>query len=149
MTASQQLSAAVDYEDRKLNDRDTAAQCRSARLVLIPIILESFGEVEDSLAVGQQWKGDERVILFLKMNSGFDHSEELKQSIKSAIRAACSPRHVPAIILPIADIPYTINGKKVEIAVKKIIHGDEALNRDALANPEALELYKELSALRS
>ncbi len=112
-------------------------------------VVESFGEVEDSLAVGQQWKGDERVILFLKMNSGFDHSEDLKRSIKSAIRAACSPRHVPAIILPIADIPYTINGKKVEIAVKKIIHGDEALNRDALANPEALELYKELSALRS
>ncbi len=112
-------------------------------------VVEMFEEVEDSLAVGQQWKEDERVVLFVKMNTGFDLSEKMEKSIRSAIRSACSPRHVPAIILPIGDIPYTINGKKVEIAVKKIIHGDEALNRDALVNPEALELYKQLSALRS
>ena len=60
----------------------------------------------------------------------------------------CSPRHVPAIILPIDDIPYTINGKKVEIAVKKILKGEDVLNRDALANPESLDLYKNIPALK-
>ncbi len=110
-------------------------------------VVEALEEVEDSLAVGQQWEGDERVILFLKMNSGLDFSEDLEKRIRSSIRSACSPRHVPAIVLPIEDIPYTINGKKVEIAVKKIIHGDEALNRDALANPEALDLYTNLRGL--
>ena len=110
-------------------------------------VVEALEEVEDSLAVGQQWEGDERVILFLKMNSGLDFSEDLEKRIRSSIRSACSPRHVPAIVLPIEDIPYTINGKKVEIAVKKIIHGDEALNRDALANPEALDLYTNLRVL--
>ena len=60
----------------------------------------------------------------------------------------CSPQHVPAIILPIDDIPYTINGKKVEIAVKKILKGEDVLNRDALANPESLDLYKNIPALK-
>ena len=112
-------------------------------------VVEAMSEVEDSLAIGQQWQGDERVILFVKMNDGAVLSGELIQQIKQNIRTQCSPRHVPAKVLPIADIPYTINGKKVEIAVKKIIHGDEALNRDALANPEALKLYEDIPELQT
>ena len=112
-------------------------------------VVEAVPAVGDSLAIGQQWEGDERVILFVKMNAGDALSDDLIQKIKQNIRTHCSPRHVPAKVLPIADIPYTINGKKVEIAVKKIIHGDEALNRDALANPEALELYKNIPELQT
>ena len=111
-------------------------------------VVEALPEVNDSLVVGQNWQGDERVILFVKMKKGNKLTGELIDKIKKNIRAHCSPRHVPAKVLPIDDIPYTINLKKVEIAVKKIIHGDEVLNRDALANPEALELYVNLSELQ-
>jgi len=76
-------------------------------------------------------------------------TDALITQLKSTIRKKCSPRHVPALILPIDDIPYTINGKKVEIAVKKILKGEDVLNRDALANPESLDLYKNIPALKS
>ncbi|MDP6578662.1 MAG: acetoacetate--CoA ligase [Candidatus Marinimicrobia bacterium] len=111
-------------------------------------VVEAFPEIEDSLAVGQQWEGDERVILFVKMNEGEQFGEELKMKLMDAIRSGCSPRHVPAKTVPVPDIPYTINGKKVEIAVKKILHGSEALNKDALANPESLLFFSDLEALR-
>jgi len=68
--------------------------------------------------------------------------EDLMKKIKSNIRKGCSPRHVPAIIKQVSDVPYTLNGKKVEVAVKKIIHGQDVLNRDALKNPESLEEFK-------
>ncbi|MEE9167715.1 MAG: acetoacetate--CoA ligase [Candidatus Neomarinimicrobiota bacterium] len=112
-------------------------------------VVEALQEVSDSLAVGQQWRGDERVILFVKLNEGVDLTDALVQQIRQTIRTNCSPRHVPAKILPVTDIPYTINGKKVEVAVKRIIHGDEALNRDALANPGSLDLYTDIAELRS
>jgi len=111
-------------------------------------VVEAFPEIEDSLAVGQQWEGDERVILFVKMNEGEQFGEELKKKLMDAIRSGCSPRHVPAKTVPVPDIPYTINGKKVEIAVKKILHGSEALNKDALANPESLLFFSDLEVLR-
>ncbi|MFQ6673388.1 MAG: acetoacetate--CoA ligase [Fidelibacterota bacterium] len=111
-------------------------------------VVEAMPEVDDSLVVGQTWGNDERVILFLKMANGVELTADLVNRVISAIRINCSPRHVPAKVLSIADIPYTINGKKVEIAVKKIIHGDEALNRDALANPEALDLYVNIPELK-
>jgi len=76
-------------------------------------------------------------------------TNESISKLKSTIKKTCSPRHVPALILPIDDIPYTINGKKVEIAVKKILKGEDILNRDALANPESLDLYKNIPALKS
>ena len=104
-------------------------------------VVEAFNEVGDSLVIGQEWKGDQRMILFLKLSDSYEINDNLIQKIKQSIRAACSPRHVPEIILPTEDIPYTISGKKVEIAVKKIIDGEDVVNRDALANPESLDLY--------
>ena len=110
-------------------------------------VVDTFDEVEDSLVVGQKWEDDERVILFIKLNKKRIFTENLTKQIKQSIRNNCSPRHVPAIVLETKDIPYTINGKKVEIAVKKIIHGHTVANKDALANPESLDLYQNLNEL--
>jgi len=110
-------------------------------------VLDAFEKVSDSLVVGQSINGDERVILFVMLNEGSMLNEELISKIKKFIRSNCTPRHVPAIILQTKDIPYTINGKKVEIAVKKIIHGEEVTNQDALANPESLDLYRNINEL--
>ncbi|HYS44420.1 MAG TPA: acetoacetate--CoA ligase, partial [Geobacteraceae bacterium] len=101
-----------------------------------------------SLAVGQRWQGDERVILFVKMATGRELSGELAERVRRSIRANLSPRHVPAKVIAIADIPYTINMKKVELAVRQVIHGEPVRNRDALVNPEALDLYRDLPELR-
>jgi acetoacetyl-CoA synthetase len=105
-------------------------------------VVENMEEIEDSVVVGQQFEGDERVILFVKMKAGVDLTEDLIKKIKASIRSQCSPRHVPAVILTTPDVPYTINGKKVEVAVKKLIHGEEVKNQDALRNAECLEFYK-------
>ena len=111
-------------------------------------VVEAYQEVEDSLVIGQEWEDDQRVILFLKMSMGNDLSDDLMKNIKNEIRTHCSPRHVPAIILETPEIPYTINGKKVEIAVRKIIAGSTIANQDALANPDSLGFYKDLPELR-
>ena len=110
-------------------------------------VVEAMPEVADSLVVGQKWEDDERVILFVKLNEGSKLTKEFIERIRKSIRSECSPRHVPSVVLPTKDVPYTINGKKVEIAVKKIIRGNEVLNRDALANPESLDLYRHLPEL--
>jgi acetoacetyl-CoA synthetase len=107
-------------------------------------VVENMDEIEDSVVVGQQYEGDERVVLFVKMKRGFDLTEELQKKIRANIRSQCSPRHVPAVILTTPDVPYTINGKKVEVAVKKLIHGQEVKNQDALRNPECLEFYRQV-----
>jgi acetoacetyl-CoA synthetase len=107
-------------------------------------VVENMEEVVDSVIVGQQYHGDERVVLFVKLHEGFELDDELAGKIKSVIRKGCSPRHVPSIIKPVSDVPYTLNGKKVEVAVKKIIHGEDVLNRDALKNPESLEQFREI-----
>jgi len=109
--------------------------------------VEQFEEIEDSLVVGQNWKNDVRVILFVKMNPGYKLDDELKKRIKSAIRNNASPRHVPDKIIEVPDIPYTLNMKKVEIAVKKVIHNEEVKNKDALRNPESLEFFKNIPEL--
>ncbi len=109
--------------------------------------LDSFKEVEDSLVIGQDIKSDMRVILFVKMAQGFELTEELKDKIKRTIKENASPRHVPRKVIPVEDIPYTLNMKKVELAVKKVIQGEPVMNRDALRNPEALDLYKDLPEL--
>jgi acetoacetyl-CoA synthetase len=111
--------------------------------------VESVPEVQDSVVIGQDWEGDVRIILFVKMAPGTPFNDTLVQKLKIVIRNNASPRHVPARIIPVADIPYTVNGKKVELAVKNIIHGKPVQNREALANPEALELYKNIPELRS
>ncbi|KAI8061778.1 acetoacetate-CoA ligase [Gongronella butleri] len=105
--------------------------------------------VEDSLCVGQKIKGedDERVVLFMKMKEGVALDDDLIKAIKLKIRAELSPRHVPAFVLPIQDIPYTINGKKVEVAVKKIISGQPVPPSGTLTNPDSLALYYDIPAL--
>ncbi len=108
-------------------------------------VVENIVEIEDSVVVGQQYHGDERVILFVMLKKGFRLDEVLLKKIKKMIRTNCSPRHVPAVIIKTPGVPYTINGKKVEVAVKKLIHGEEVLNRDALANPGVLDFFKEVT----
>lgn len=99
-------------------------------------------EVSDSLCIAQRNKMDEeRVLLFLKMNENYEFTPALRKALQSKIRSELSARHVPSVILPIKDIPYTVSGKKVEVAVRQIIHNEEVLNKGSLANPEALDLY--------
>ena len=110
--------------------------------------MEQLKEVDDSIIVGQNWKNDVRVILFVQLAKGYDLTDDLKARIKQTIRTNASPRHVPAKILPVPDVPYTLNMKKVELAVKKIIHNQPVLNKDALRNPEALDYFANLKALQ-
>ena len=105
-------------------------------------------EIEDCVVVGQNWKNDVRVILFVKMTEGVELTDEIVAKIKNTIRTDASPRHVPAVILPVPDIPYTHNMKKVELAVKKVIHNQPVLNKDSLSNPEALDYYADLKELQ-
>ncbi|MHB1042587.1 MAG: acetoacetate--CoA ligase [Eubacteriales bacterium] len=111
--------------------------------------VESLPEILDSIVVGQDWDNDVRVILFVKLAPGVDLTADLAKKIKSAIRENTTPRHVPAKIISVAEIPYTINGKKVELAVRNVIHNLPVLNMDALANPEALEHYRDIPGLQS
>ena len=110
--------------------------------------VETLPEIADSIVVGQDWDNDVRIILFVKLAAGVEMNDALVNKIKKTIRDNTSPRHVPARIIPVTDIPYTINMKKVELAVRNVIHGKPVLNKDALANPEALDLYRDLPELR-
>jgi acetoacetyl-CoA synthetase len=111
--------------------------------------LDAMPELEDSVVVGQSWNNDVRVILFVKLAPGYDLTEDLEAKIRADIRANASPRHVPAKIIPCPDVPYTLNMKKVELAVKKVIEGKEVKNKDALKNPEALDYFADLPELKS
>ncbi len=107
-------------------------------------VVEKLSEVADCLAVGQNWKGDQRIILFVKLAPNHLLSEGLKEQIRKALRQEASPKHVPSLILEVPDIPYTFNMKKVEIAVANIVNNRPVTNRDSLANPEALDFYVRL-----
>jgi acetoacetyl-CoA synthetase len=111
--------------------------------------VEQLEEIADSLAIGQNWQGDQRVILFVKLAEGYQLTDELKKRITKTLREKASPRHVPAKIIAVPDIPYTLNMKKVESAVTNIIHGRAVLNRDALKNPESLDYYEDIPELKS
>jgi acetoacetyl-CoA synthetase len=111
--------------------------------------VESIPEIMDSLVVGQDWDSDVRIVLFVKLRQGSQLTDELIERIKITIRKNSTPRHVPAKIFAVEDIPYTISGKKVELAVRNVIHGLEVKNKDALANPEALDNYLDLPELQS
>ena len=111
-------------------------------------LLEQMEEVEDSVVVGQNWKGDVRVVLFVRLAEGYDLTDALKDKIRKTLRANASPRHVPKKILPTPAVPYTLNMKKVELAVKKMIDGQPVLNKDALSNPEALDYYADIPELQ-
>jgi acetoacetyl-CoA synthetase len=111
-------------------------------------VVASVREVADSIVVGQDWEDDVRVILFVKLAEGVELTEDLIKKISSTLRENTTPRHVPAKIIAVEDIPYTINMKKVELAVRNVIHGKPVLNRDALANPESLDQYENLPELQ-
>lgn len=106
-------------------------------------IVEEMEEIHDSLAVGKKWNGDEKVILFVVLNEGIELIDLLKEKIKTELRTKATPRHVPSEIFEVKEIPRTISGKKVEIAVSKILNGEEVDNKDALANPSALDQFYE------
>ncbi|MBI5568514.1 MAG: acetoacetate--CoA ligase [Desulfomonile tiedjei] len=111
--------------------------------------VEALDEVADSIVVGQNWEDDVRVLLFVKTAPGAEFNDSLKEKIKKTIRENTTPRHVPALILPVTDVPVTLNGKKVELAVRNVIEGRPVTNRDALANPEALEQFANIPALKA
>ncbi len=108
-------------------------------------VIIKLDEVADSLVVGQNWQGDQRIILFVKLAEGHELNKELKEKIKDALRAEASPRHVPAKIIEVPDIPYTVNMKKVESAVGNIVNGRPVTNRDVLTNPESLTYYEKIA----
>jgi acetoacetyl-CoA synthetase len=110
--------------------------------------VEQLGEVEEALVIGQDWEGDVRVVLFVRLAAGVALDDDLVRRIKTQIRTGASPRHVPAKVLQVSDIPRTKSGKIVELAVRDIVHGRPVKNKEALANPEALELYRDLPELQ-
>jgi len=113
----------------------------------------SSAEVEESVAIGQLWPPDSptdtRVVLFVKLRENYTLEAPLEERIRFEIRRRASPRHVPAKIVQVADIPRTKSGKIVELAVRNIVHGHPVKNREALANPEALDLYRDLPDLQT
>ncbi|AKA23959.1 acetoacetate--CoA ligase [Pseudomonas chlororaphis] len=111
--------------------------------------VEKLEQVVESLAIGQNWEQDVRVVLFVRLRDGVQLDETLQEQIRQVIRANTTPRHVPAKILAVSDIPRTISGKIVELAVRNVVHGEPVKNTDALANPEALEQFRDREELRS
>ncbi len=109
--------------------------------------VEKIEDVVESIVIGQEWGDDVRVVLFVVLREGLTLTGELSEQIRETIRRNATNRHVPAVILQVGDIPRTLSGKIVELAVRNVIHGIEVKNTDALANPEALELYRDLPAL--
>lgn len=107
-------------------------------------VVERLDGIADSLAVGQNWQGDQRILLFVKLSPGHTLTEDLKEAIRTALRTRASARHVPARILEVPDIPYTLNMKKVESAVMNIVNGRPVVNRDALINPESLDYFTKI-----
>ncbi|NND36742.1 MAG: AMP-binding protein, partial [Gammaproteobacteria bacterium] len=110
--------------------------------------VERIDDVMESIVIGQEWDGDVRVVLFVVLRDGVSLDDMLRDRISAAIRSNTTPRHVPAKIIQVADIPRTISGKIVELAVRDVVHSREVRNTDALANPAALELFRDLPELQ-
>lgn len=111
--------------------------------------VEQMEAVEEGLCIGQQWNSDARVVLFVRLSHGYVLDDALKNEIRQRIKTGASPRHVPAKIIQVSDIPRTKSGKITELAVRDVVHGREVKNKEALANPEALLLFENLEELRS
>jgi acetoacetyl-CoA synthetase len=111
--------------------------------------VERIPEVIEAIAIGQAFDNDVRIVLFVRLREGVVLDEALVQRIKMEVRGGASPRHVPAKVIAVADIPRTKSGKITELAVRDVVHGREVKNKEALANPEALDLFKNLAELRS
>ena len=112
-------------------------------------VVEKFKEIKESIVVGQSWDNDVRIILFVILSKNNKLDEKLISKLKRTIRYEASPRHVPAKIITVNDIPRTKNGKIVEVAVKNVIDGNKINNIEALSNPSALNEYKNLIELKS
>jgi len=110
--------------------------------------VEQLPEIVEALAIGQQWEDDVRVVLFVRLADGAALDEDLTQRIKKQIREGASPRHVPARVVAVTDIPRTKSGKITELAVRDVVHGREVKNQEALANPEALALFRDIAELK-
>ena len=111
--------------------------------------VEQLADVVESLVIGQQWNGDERIVLFVRLRDGVMLDEQLIDRIRTCIRANTTPRHVPARIVQVTDIPRTKSGKIVELAVRDVVHGRAVKNKEALANPDALEQYRSRAELQN
>ena len=109
--------------------------------------VEGLDEVLESICIGQDWEDDVRVVLFVKLREDLELDEDMQDRIRKTIRQNTTPRHVPAKIVQVADIPRTISGKIVELAVRNVVHGRTVANTDALANPQSLDLYRDLPEL--
>ncbi|MFV3382112.1 acetoacetate--CoA ligase [Pseudomonas sp. NY15354] len=110
--------------------------------------VEKVEEVVESVAIGQDWHNDVRVVLFVRLREGLQLDDALRQHIRQVIRQYTTPRHVPAVIVQVTDIPRTISGKLVELAIRNVVHGLPVKNTDALANPEALAQFRDRAELR-
>jgi acetoacetyl-CoA synthetase len=110
--------------------------------------VEQMDDVVESLVVGQRLGHDERIVLFVRLRDGLALDEPLRQTIKRRIRETTTPRHVPARIVQVPEIPRTKSGKIVELAVREVIHGREVKNKEALANPDALEFFRNRAELK-
>ena len=110
-------------------------------------VVEKFKEIQESIAIGQSWKNDIRIILFIVLNKGYILTNKIKEKIKEKIKLHASPRHVPSKIISILEIPKTKNGKLVELAVKQTIEGEVIKNLEALANPDSLKQFKNIKEL--
>ena len=111
--------------------------------------VEQLDEILESIVIGQHWENDERIVLFVKLRDGVSLTADLEQRIRRRIREHATPRHVPARIVQVQDVPRTKSGKIVELAVRDVVHGREVKNREALTNPEALEQYRNREELRN
>ncbi len=109
--------------------------------------VEKLDEVVESIAIGQNWEDDVRVVLFVVLRPDIELDDELRARIRAVIRSNTTPRHVPAKIIAVSDIPRTKSGKIVELAVRSIVHGDTVKNKEALANPQALENFRNIAEL--
>jgi acetoacetyl-CoA synthetase len=103
--------------------------------------------VQEAVVIGQDWDGDVRVVLFVVLKPGITLDDALRERIRKQIRVGASPRHVPAKIVQVADIPRSKSGKISELAVRDIVHGRDIKNREALANPEAIDIYRNMAEL--
>ena len=110
-------------------------------------VVEKFEEIQESIVIGQSWDNDVRIILFVVLNKNYNLTNKIKDKIKKAIRSNASPRHVPSKIIPVLEIPKTKNGKLVELAVKQSVEGEAIKNLEALANPDSLNQFKNITEL--
>jgi acetoacetyl-CoA synthetase len=109
---------------------------------------EQMDEVAECMAVSQEWDSDVRIVLFVKLRDGLELDDALRDKIRETIRRNLTPRHVPAKVIQVPDIPRTRNGKLMELAVRNLIHGVAVTNREAAANPEALDFYANIPELK-